>query len=320
MKSKLILATFNSGSTYIQRALTFWIHELQDRSVRNPHELLNGIAVDNGYLVKQWQDVNAQTSQELVDLLASNRTPLVMRLAYDHYLLRQDPPDQLGMLFDFLKENFDIYYSRRDNLFDYAMCYAVRRQTQRDHARQINNVYTVTERNDLYGPDQKFTVVADDMLSQAQKYQTYIQWVQKYFDGAVPIDYERIEEDMDSVLQEITGTETCIRDHYGITVTEYTRLQYQLSKNIISSTDSVLSQSITAINDRLQWMVDNKIMLDSIPIKSTTVLDKLCQVNNFDHCVEIFNHWASQVGLPAIDDRWLSQQLDRSKRVYQDLT
>ena len=61
MKSILLIASFNSGSTYFQRAATFWIRELIDKSICNPHELLNGIAVREDYLVKQWMGVTDQS-------------------------------------------------------------------------------------------------------------------------------------------------------------------------------------------------------------------------------------------------------------------
>jgi len=61
MKPYLILSSFGTGSTYLRRSLTFWIHELLDSRVSNPHELLNGIALVDNRLIKQWMDINEQS-------------------------------------------------------------------------------------------------------------------------------------------------------------------------------------------------------------------------------------------------------------------
>lgn len=318
MKSKLILATFNSGSTYIQRALTFWIHELQDSRVCNPHELLNGIGWHDGHLVKQWMDVNAQSVGDLVDILTTNTQPIVARLAYDHYLLRQDQQD-FGRLFDFLNTNFDTYYSRRDNLFDYGMCYSVRRQTARLPEKQMNNVYSPKERQTLYSDELMFTVVADDVVEQSRKYQDYVNWVQQHFSNARPISYEETEQDIDTVLQRITGTDGSIKDKYGISISEYTLIQYERSKGSQKLFAPEQYDLADVMEQRLLDLCEQKIMLDPIPIKSTTLTDKMSKVSNFDECVSKFNQWAQDSGIETIDSNWLDDQTKRTQVLYRGL-
>ena len=312
MKSKLILATFNSGSTYIQRSLTFWIHELIDDRIRNPHELLNGIVQHDGYLVKQWMDVNAQSVDELMDILSSNQHPIVLRLAYDHCLLRHDQQD-LERLYQFLNDRFDTYYSRRDNLFDYGMCYSIRKQTNRAPDKQLNNVYSAEERNILYSDELTFTVVADDVVAQAKKYLDYIAWVDRHFKNAVAISYEETEQDIDSVLQRITGTSQSIKHKYGISISDYTLVQYQRSKKIIDAEHHLADR----LQQRLSDLCDKMVMIDAIPIKSTTMIDKMHKVKNFDECVDTFNRWAKNHAVSEINQTWLENQTIRTNTLYQ---
>jgi hypothetical protein len=322
MRSKLILATFNSGSTYLQRSLTFWIHELLNDNITNPHELLNGIGWYNGHLVKQWCGVNDQSVDCLIEILQSNHRPIVIRLAYDHCLLRQDISG-LKKLYDFLGDHFDIYYTRRDNLFDYGMCYAIRRQTNRSPEKQINNVYSAEERHNLYNDTYKFIVSTEDVVTQAQKYLRYLDWVHENFVSAKQINYEEIEENMDLLLATMTNCTDSIQNKFGISIRDYTRIQYERSKKIAGSIfpnrfEAQQYQMADTISDRLVDLCNQRIMLDPIPIKSTTILDKISTIDNFRDCVAAFNDWAAtHNGVVKIDDAWLRDQKNRDIVLYQ---
>ena len=291
MKSILLIASFNSGSTYFQRAATFWIRELIDQSICNPHELLNGLAMRDDYLVKQWMNITDQSLSTIQHLIENCGRPMVTRMAYDHWLLRNESGDEF---FKFLNKHFDVYISHRADLFDYGMCHAVRRCTDRAPQHQINNVHSPEERARLYGKHLTFTVDPDLVIEQADKYLKYLDWARQNFPNATIIDYDRISENIDLVLQECFPATTTIEQKFGLSISDYTQYLYQLSNNEADHYSAEQIFSVEKINKIINQLCQDQIMLDPIPIKSTTLADKMNRVSNFKQCVTLFDDWVAK--------------------------
>lgn len=293
MKPILLIASFNSGSTYFQRAATFWIRELIDESICNPHELLNGIAVRENYLVKQWMGVTDQSLVTIRELIENCHRPILARMAYDHWMLRDEPGDEF---FKFLNTHFDVYISHRPNLFDYGMCHAVRRCTNRDPQHQINNVHTAEDRARLYSNELNFTVDPTLVVEQADKYLKYFAWARQNFPNARIVDYDKISNNIDQTLQEYFPSDITVEQKFGISIAEYTKYLYQLSNCDVDHYSAEKISAVEKIAKVIGQMCHDQIMLDPIPIKSTTMQDKMNRVANFDQCVEVFNNWAIKNG------------------------
>jgi hypothetical protein len=284
IKPVLLIASFGTGSTYFQRAATFWIRELIDPNFVNPHELLNGIGFKNGHLVKQWMSIKSQSLDEIQKIILQSPTSFLARLAYDHLLSRQETAKDLKKFYLFLNQHFDVYISLRDNLFDYGLCYALRRCTDRDEDKQINCTHTPKERAKLY-ENQTFTVDPQLIISEANKYLKYKTWAIENFFTAKFVNYNELETDIDSILMQYFPAEQTIKQKYGISVAEYTQLNYEISKgNAVSTTAS------KNIDQLIARLCEQQIMLDPIPIKSTTLLDKQSKIINFEQCVTAWNN------------------------------
>lgn len=317
MKSKLVIATFSSGSTYFQRSATVWLRELVDPAFTNPHELLNGLDHhEDGYLIKEWSDVNAQSVTEIRRILEHNHRPIVARLSYDHVLLRNETPQELADFYAFLREYFDVYVSRRDNLFDYGLCWAIRRCTDREPQHQINNVHTPEDRTRLYEQHQ-FTVDASLVPVQAQKYLQYLDWVDQHFPDAVPVLYRDLERDIDTLLNQYFPAEQTFAQKHGMSIRDFTRVGYALSmRDQTVSVDHI--QQWQSINAMLQDLCERKILLDSIPIKSTTMQDKVNKVANFSECIQVYNKWAQQSSraIRPITSEWIQYLISQDQALY----
>jgi len=291
MKSILLIASFNSGSTYFQRAATFWIRELIDRSICNPHEMLNGLTAREDYLVKEWMTVTDQSLSTIQGLIENCPRPMLIRMAYDHWLLRNETNDDF---FRFLNNHFDVYISHRPDLFDYGMCHAVRRSTNRDTQYQINNVHSAEDRAQLYAKELIFTVDPNLVTEQADKYLKYFKWARHAFPNAKIIDYDCISKNIDQVLQEYFPASSTVEQKFGISIAGYTKYLYDLSNG---DTDHYSAEQVSAV-EKIKQIVDqmcrDQIMLDPIPIKSTTIADKMQKVSNFEQCVVTFNNWAAK--------------------------
>jgi hypothetical protein len=315
MRSKLIVATFNSGSTLLQRSLAFWAHQLVDPTVTNPHELLNGIDYHNGYLVKQWCDVNAQPFEQIQQLLEQCPHPIIARLAYDHFLLRHDR-DRSATFFQFLQEKFDIFFVTRNDIFDYSLCHALRRQTKRPYEKQINCVHNAQQRHELYESVENFTVSTDDVIAQSAKYLNYINWAQKSFPLAKNIDYADLESDIDQVCKNVFGDSLTIEQKFGISLAEYLLVQYRLSKKQSCVNLDSLAK-VYQIENTLNQLCEQKVILDPIPIKAATWKDKIEKISNLDSCIDVFNLWAQKnCPLQMIEDHSLQQRVQHAIRLY----
>jgi hypothetical protein len=316
MKPILVVATYSSGSTYFQRAATFWISQLIDNTITNPHDLMNGIVYKEGKLFKEWMSHKAQTYEQIITLLKQSQSPYLARITVDKTMKRKDLPFDF---YKYLKETSDVYTSTRDDLFDYGMCTAVRKQTDRPEDKQVNNVHSAEDRALLYS-GKTFTVDPNVVIEQAKKYLQYKNWVATNFPNAKEISYKEIEQDIDLVLQRYFPAEQTIEEKFGISISRLTLYQYLLSKE-----DPAISQfseqEITGANKIIKimnQMCESNIMIDTIPVKSTTITDKLKMVSNFNECIDIFNQWAiaNNYTDQIVSSQWLEEQIQYEQKIY----
>jgi hypothetical protein len=316
MKPILVVATYSSGSTYFQRAATFWISQLIDSSITNPHDLMNGIVYKEGKLFKEWMSHKAQSYDQIINLLKHNQSPYLARITVDKTMKRKDNPSDF---YSYLKETCDVYTSTRDDLFDYGMCTAVRKQTDRPENEQVNNVHSAADRAMLYG-DKTFTVDPAVVIEQAKKYLQYKNWVSTNFPNAKEVSYKEIEQDIDSVLQQYFPAEQTIEQKFGISISRLTLYQYLLSKEdpAIYKFSKKEIDGAKKIIEIMNQMCEQSTMIDTIPVKSTTITDKLKMVLNFNECIDTFNQWAlvNNYADQVVSPQWLEEQIQYEQTIY----
>ena len=320
MKSILIISTFGTGATYVERASTFWIHRLIDPTIINVHDLQNGLILENGYLFKKFMDNNEQPFEEIQNLLMDINHPVLARIAYDHWLTRTDSNEEKSNFLKFINEYFDVYVCYRDNLFDYGLCWAVRQSTDRGLINPLphllghnNNVHTPLDRNKLY-VNSEFKIDPQLVINQSIKYIKYQEWASESFPTAKPFYYEKVEENIDLILHEYFPSIYSIKDKFGISISKYSVLRYRQSLNIeLSPSESKSVKQITALVDHF---CKTKVMIDPIPIKSTTITDKFNKIINFDETVDFYNEWAVVAGKDIVTKDWIKQTISREEQIY----
>jgi hypothetical protein len=239
-------------------------------------------------------DINEQSFARIQQCLEQISTPIVCRIAYEHMINRHETTKQKIAFYDFLKDFFNIIIVERNNIFDYAMCYGIRKQTDRPPEKQCNNVHSVRERKQLYA-DKAFTVDTNAVIYSSNLYVDYIDFVDTYFPSETRIEYEDLSLDIDNILQEIAPSSMTIKQKYGLSIAEYTACGYLSS---IDSSNGYVQQVATLVDKlsaKINLLCEQKILLDPIPIKSTTTADKMNKVVNFDECVAAYNKWKENI-------------------------
>ena len=109
----LILTPDGVGSTYLQRALTVYLHSAE-LDYWNTHELLNGLESSQGNLYKNFNLGYSQSVTEICKLLESTSNSLVSRIAQYHITrrLRKNKEDY-QQLYDVCNKKFNKIFLKR---------------------------------------------------------------------------------------------------------------------------------------------------------------------------------------------------------------
>ena len=97
----LILTPDGVGSTYLQRALTVYLNSA-GFDYYNTHEILNGIALQEDILYKDYDFDYSQTIPEICRLLQSAKNSIVSRIARYHI------PNRLKLRHESYKGLYDV--------------------------------------------------------------------------------------------------------------------------------------------------------------------------------------------------------------------
>jgi hypothetical protein len=165
-----------------------------DRPVINLHELSNGLTkyynntLNQEVLGKpkgtQWGYF--QTLSEVQDLLKSVDHYKTSRLAHYHLVHRRDSIAEQIEFYEYLNENFFIIGCRRKNLLEHALSWAIN-----GHSKKLN-VYSVAEKvnvfQDIYANG--ITVHKQTLINYLNKYKSYIEWSDTYFNVQSYFDYD----------------------------------------------------------------------------------------------------------------------------------
>ena len=328
----LVLTPDGVGSTYLQRALTFYLNASGD-DYYNTHELLNGLELDsNGNLYKLMKGYS-QSLSEICELLKSNQAKIISRLAQYHVenrlagknitppkdikinpkwgsqdILEQNKKEDYRTLYDTCNDIFDkkIYCTR--DPFEYALSWGIRDKTGK------LNVYSIGERIKTHGKDVTYEIDLEFMEAKLDQYKRYLYWVTDNFPDAIEIKYEDIHRNIDLVLANLTGIDFEMQKEWGISLQEYSTLLYKMSLIYYP----VLGYSNKLIHYQKVLIRQKKLFRAGMPIKMTTLEDKTKKVVNFSSCLDRYNTWTeSSNEFPKIWVDEISEKIAKENEIYE---
>jgi hypothetical protein len=169
------------------------LHELSNGLIKYYNELLNQEVLgkpegtDWGYF---------QSLPEVIELLASVEHFKTSRLAHYHLVRRGDSLDDQIKFYEYLNRNFYIISCRRDNLFEYALSWAIHA-----HSKTLN-VYSIRDKiltyRDIY--QRGITVTEQSLYKHLDNYVRYDNWVDQYFNVQSYFDYDTHMHNMEDYI------------------------------------------------------------------------------------------------------------------------
>jgi len=311
----LILTPDGVGSTYLQRALTVYLHSA-GLDYWNTHELLNGLDLLDGNLRKDWNLEYSQTIPEICGLLESTSNSLVSRIAQYHITnrLRKNKEDY-QQFYNACNKKFDkIFYCIRDP-FEYALSWSIRERTN------TLNVYSVKERINIHGEDIKQTIDLEYFNRKLEQYSNYEYWAEDNFNITRAVNYDDSHRDVDGIMKELTGLDHNVEDRFGISLQEYSTIRYMTSMYMQTKDKKYIcnreqAAGATQLKKFIKSLVPNKLP-NEIPVKMNTMQDKQKRVINFDDAVEVYNKWTSTTNshMP-ISQEDIAQKISTENKIY----
>ncbi len=311
----LILTPDGVGSTYLQRALTVYLHSA-GLDYWNTHELLNGLGLSEGNLYKDFSLGYSQTIPEICGLLESTSNSLVSRIAQYHITSRlENKKENYQQLYDVCNKKFDkIFYCTRDP-FEYALSWSIRRNTK------TLNVYSVKERISVHGEDIKQTLDLRYFNGKLKQYSNYEYWAEDNFNITRAVNYDDNHRDVDSMMKELTGLDHNVESRLGISLQEYSTIRYMTSMYMQTKDKKYIcnreqAAGATQLKKFIQSLVPNKLP-NEIPVKMNTMQDKQKRVINFDEAAEVYNKWTTTTNshMP-ISQEDIAQRIATESKIY----
>ena len=330
----LILTPDRVGSTLLQRYITVMMQEYDyGKPVINLHELTNGLQFKPSLefpmdiLTKPNKETWGyyQSLSEITHLLKKAEHYKTSRLALYHIVNRKDSlPDQLSF-YQYLNDNFFIISARRENLFEHALSWCI------VAASKHLNVYSAEEKmnafNNIY--EQGITVDPEVFKTYLNRYQIYLEWVDRHFNVNSYFNYEKDINSIDEYVSklDIFPANTHLKtweDVYGISWKEWNTCHYLNSSQhnlLLSSTkpleleyskttgtalatvtNNLATQSAIKFlesrtnsyndaNSQIAKLVKDDVLVTPIPIKLQTLAEKSMIVKNFMEVIDTYNDW-----------------------------
>jgi len=313
----LVLTPDGVGSTYLQRALTVYL-QCADLDYWNTHELLNGLAVEDGSLYKDHTLKYSQTIEDICNLLLVTGNLLVSRIARYHITNRLKIHDEdYSILYKECNRKFNtIIFCARDP-FEYALSWGIRKNSG------FLNVYSVAERIDAHGVGAKEPIDLDHFQNKLDHYAEYEYWAQDNFNITKKVNYDDLHNNVDQQMQDITGLDHTVKDKIGISLQDYSRYRYLLSMYKQTKDTQYFFNGIDVIDEmcNLHGMIEtlryNLRLPSTMPIKMNTMANKRSRVTNFDQAVETYNSWALKGNRHAIvTEETIKNKIDTEKQIY----
>jgi len=340
----LVLTPDGVGSTYLQKSLTVYLNA-SGEDYYNTHELLNGVELDdegNLYKIKKGY---TQSVLEICELLKATRGKIVSRFAQYHMenrlagkmpierwaqgvgpkiyekgledvsfkttsseILERNKKEDYEILYDTCNDIFDkIIYCVRDP-FEYALSHSIQNITGKF------NPYSIEEKVKIQGQDTTYEIDLEFMEAKLDQYKRYLSWVQNNFSDIVKLEYDKLHNNVDLVLSDLTGIDFDMRKAFGWSLQEYSTLLYKISLDYNPSFE--LDGKLFEYQKELLYK--RKLYRAGMPIKMNTLEDKSKRVINFLSSVERYNNWTKGSNeFPKIWSNDISERIAKENEIYE---
>ena len=315
----LILTPDGVGSTYLQRVLTVYLN-CAGKKYWNTHELLNGLGNEEGNLFKNWDIGYNQSVEEIAQLITDSKNSIVSRIANYHIHARlRTKQEDYTQLYNVCNKKFDqIFYCTRDP-FEYALSWSIRRETN------VLNVYSVDERIDVHNLNRYRNIDLLYFDEKLKEYGEYEYWAEDNFNVTRSVEYDSLHQNVDSMMQELTGLDHNVQQSHGVSLQDYSRIRY-LSSMYKQTKDPVYSfdcqsimEDLCNLHSFIDRLNDRKQMPSGIPVKMNTLEDKNNSVLNFNRALDQYNTWASKGNRhPELSKEDINQKINRERQIYVD--
>lgn len=314
----LILTPDGVGSTYLQRALTVYL-QCTNLDYWNTHELLNGLGVDDGSLYSNDLLEYKQPLNEICNLLLVTGNLLVSRIAKYHVTNRlKEHNEDYSIFYKECNRKFNnILFCERDP-FEYALSWSIRQKSN------TLNVYSVTERIDTHGVDVKEPIDLDYFKSKLNHYTEYEYWAEDNFNITKKVNYDDLHNNVDQLMQHITGLTHSVEKKIGISLQDYSRFRYLSSMYTQTKDPAYFNNScieklepMCELHLKISQLCYSRRLPSTMPMKMNTISDKRSRITNFNQAVETYNNWALKGNKHAIvTEEIISNKIITEKQIY----
>ena len=162
---------------------------------------------------------------------------------------------------------------------------------------KLPNVYSIKQRIEFHGEDKKQDIDLDFFIAKLNQYKDYDYWVSENFKNTQPVEYDTLHNDVDTVLQNLTGCTHNVEDRFGVSLQDYSRIRYLASKYIQTKDkqylfDKTLANGTIDLFKFIRDLEGSKKAVGGIPVKMNTMQDKRSKVVNFEDAILTYNNWA----------------------------
>jgi hypothetical protein len=278
-----------------------------------------------------------QSLGEITELLHSVKHYKTSRLAHYHIKNRQDTIADQVPFYQYLNDNFFIISARRENLLEHALSWCIQLESKKlnvySHQEKVSTFQKLYQ-NKIHVDNQvlvKYLNQYKDYLTWVENhfsvssyfnYEQDLLRLEEYILGLNIFNGQQTQTWNDIFNLEFRDWNMC---HY--LVSDLSGLSQQLEQQPLLSYDAPESQpeyqlqsidraaiprSLSTVDQKfliekgpaytkaaqaIEELVQNKIMVTSVPIKLQTMLEKKLLVKNFDQCVETYNNWVKENGI-----------------------
>lgn len=286
LKRILVITPDAIGSTYFQRSLTLYLN-YHGCATKNYHDLCN-FTTDLGVL--------AQT-------LSTDITSTIARCSpYRSTEFHGNTQNYLKFCAYFFT---DIYVIDRCS-FESALSY------RNTHANTgVLNVYSKEQY--IENKNKEPWSIRDEKFKQTLRYfEDFYIWVDKYFPDHKKINYIDLISDTDNLFKK----EFNVYSNKELSIVEYNKFNtLRVRDKDLSSYSNDQLLKFMEITDYLQYLTRYDLLVadNRFPIKKITLKEKIAEITNFEHLLDIYNKYPSnhfeKVTKQDIEDRIKLEQV-----------
>jgi len=278
----LILTPDRTGSTLLQRLLTFIMNESKqfDKPVVNVFAIYKMLVEYDNILINDnvyTNDLYTQAITDIITKLQKANQYSIIRLSKYNLYRRADKQHDKQRLYDYLNDHFYIISSERTNLFEYAISRCL------VQLKKLNNTSDITYKNSKYS--QRVNIHKKSLIIYLDYYIEHMKWVETYFHVQDYFNYDVNINNIDNYITNLNilpENNNIWNDIFNMNWLEWNNMH---SNNIPKN------NSYNKTIERLNTQVNNKLISSNIPVKVTTSIEKEKLVINYDECIDVYNKW-----------------------------